>query len=107
MRILGLGDVNEWFELIYAQVDDIYLILPFGFLEDVLEEKKLESVEEELFCKSAKQPLDEESQERMLIFIFEIMVGQDGHPVDNHLDLLIEEELLILEAFLGITLGIT
>jgi hypothetical protein len=42
----------------------------------------------------------------MLIFIFEIVVGKDGHSVDDHFDFLVKEELLVLEAFLGVSLRI-
>lgn len=107
MRILRLCDVNEGLKFISANVDNIDLILPLGFLENVLKEKKLKSVEEQLFGKSAKKPFYEESQERMLVFIFEIVVCKYGHPVDNHLDFFVKEEFFILERLLGISLRIT
>ena len=44
MRIFWLSDVDKGFELVRAEVDDVYVVFPFGLLEDILEEKELESV---------------------------------------------------------------
>ena len=42
----------------------------------------------------------------MFILLSEVVVSEDGHPVDYHLYLFIEEEFLVLEALLSVSLRI-
>lgn len=107
MRILRFRNMHQRFKLVHPVRNDFMIVSPFWFLKHKFKKKKLESVQKQLFRQSTQKSLDEESQKRMISFLFEVMVGQNSHPVDNQSNFLVEHVLLILETLLSVFLSIT
>jgi hypothetical protein len=98
--------VHEGLEIIYAGSDHIDVVTPLALFEDVLEEKEFEAVEEELLGEGAEEALDEESEEEVVRFLTEGVVGQDSHPVDDQSYLVVELVFLVLQTLLRVPLGV-
>lgn len=107
MRILRFRNMHQRFKLVYSVRNDLMIVSPFWLLKHKFKKKKLESVQKQLFRQSTQKSFDEESQKRMISFLFEVMVGQNSHPVDNQSNFLVKHVLLILKTFLSVFLSIT
>jgi len=72
--ILRLRNVNKGLELKSSARYNIIFVSPFWLLENVLEKKKFKTIEQDFFCQGAEKPLDEESEEGVINFIFEVLI---------------------------------